>query len=135
ADHLATKALHQRGGRPGRATGGEHVVHDQYALTRTDAILVDLQHGRPVLERVLLSLGLPGQLARLADGHEPRPEVICHGRGEDETAGLDPHHLVDVAATVVHHDQVDGRGEAVIVGQQWRDVLEDDALLRKVGHL
>ena len=74
---------------------------------------------------------IPGELALLADRHEPGPEVVRDRRSEDEPAGLDPDHLVDVAPPEVHDDQVGDRGERDRIGEHRRDVFEDDPGLRK----
>src|SRR5918997_1344735 len=135
ADDLAPQALDQPGRRPGGAAGGEHVVDDQDPLAGDDGVGVQLQGGGTVLEGVLLGLDLVGQLAGLADGDEAGSEVVGDRGGEDEAAGLDPDHLVDVAAAEVDDRLVDHRGEADLVGQQRGDVLEDDPFLGEVGHV
>src|SRR4029450_9380929 len=98
ADDLAAEAFHQAGRGPGGAAGGEHVVDDQDPLAGHDGVGVQLQGGGAVLQRVLLGLDLVGQLAGLADGDEAGAEVVGDRRGQDEPAGLDGDHLVDVAA-------------------------------------
>src|SRR5919106_797408 len=80
-----------------------------------------------------LGLGLPRELPGLPDRHEPGPEVVRHGRGQDEAAGLDPHDLVDGPPAEVDHDHVDHRGERHLVGQEGRDVLERHPFLGEVG--
>src|SRR5512132_3745290 len=135
ADDLAAEALHQAGRSPGGAAGGEHVVDDQDPLAGHDGVGVQLQGGGAVLERVLLGLDLVGQLAGLADGDEAGAEVVGDRRGQDEPAGLDADHLVDVAAAEVDDRLVDHRREADLVGQQRGDVLEDDPRLWEVGHV
>jgi hypothetical protein len=52
---------------------------------------------------------------------------------DDEAARLDPDDLVDGAAAVVRDDGVDGVGEADMVGEQRRDVPEQDSGGRVVG--
>ena len=66
-------------------------------------------------------------------GTKPGAEVVRHRRRQDEPARLDPDDLVDVPAAEVHDDQVDDRRERVGIGQDRRDVLEDDARLGEVG--
>src|SRR6266496_753758 len=131
-DNLPAQPLHQLRRGVGRPSRSEHVVHDQHPVAGVDGVPVDLQNGRPVLQRVFHALGVPRQLALFPDGHESGAEVVRHRRGEDESAGLDTHDLVDVAPAVSDDDQVDHRGERVVVGEERRDVLEDDPLLRKV---
>src|SRR5215217_7541063 len=133
ADDLAPQALDQAGRSPGGAAGGEHVVDDQDPLAGDDGVGVQLEGGAAVLERVLLGLDLVGQLAGLADGHEAGPEVVGDRRGQDEPAGLDPDHLVDVAPAEMDDRVVDHRGEGDLVGQQRGDVLKDDPRLGEIG--
>src|SRR5215217_3176078 len=132
-DDLASQPLDQTGRGPGGAAGGEDVVDDQDPLAGDDGVGVQLKGGAAVLERVLLGLDLVGQLAGLADGEEAGPEVVGDRGGQDEPAGLDADHLVDVAAAEVDHRLVDDRGEGDLVGQQRGDVLEDDPRLGEVG--
>src|SRR4029450_783347 len=112
ADDLAAEAFHQAGRGPGGAAGGEHVVDDQDPLAGHDGVGVQLQGGGVVLQRVLLGLDLVGQLAGLAHGDEAGAEVVGDRRGQDEPAGLDADHLVDVAAAEVDDRLVDHRREA-----------------------
>src|SRR5215217_3469207 len=132
ADDLAAEALDEAGRGPGGAAGGEDVVDDQDPLAGGDGVGVQLQGGGAVLELVLLGLDLVGQLAGLADGHEAGPEVVGDRRGQDEPAGLDPDHLVDVAPAEMDDRLVDHRREGDLVGQQRGDVLEDDPRLGEV---
>src|ERR687891_19080 len=133
ANDLAAEALHQLRGRLGRAPGGQDVVNDQDPLAGPERVAVDLEGLGAVLELVGLGLGLPRELPGLPDRHEPGPEVVRHGRGQDEAAGLDPHDLVDGPPAEVDHDHVDHRGERHLVGQQGRDVLERNPFLGEVG--
>ena len=55
-----------------------------------------------------------------------------HGGGHDETARLDPQHLVDRLVPVRVGETVEGGSQRRRVGQQGRDVLEDDPGLREV---
>ena len=76
-----------------------------------------------------------GSLSFLRTGTNPAPKWYATGDARMNPRASMPDDLVDVAATEVHHDQVDHRGERDRVGEQRRDVLEDDALLREVGHV
>src|SRR5207244_13100234 len=94
-DDLASQTLDQPGRGPGRPAGGQNVVHDEDPVSGGDGVLVDLEHGRAVLELVLLALAVPGELAFLAHRDEASTEVIGDGRSEDEPASLDAHDFVD----------------------------------------
>src|SRR5213079_1712227 len=97
-----------------------------------DRVPMDLERSRPVFERVLLSHRLRRKLAGLADRDDAGAEVVRNRSGQDETAGLDPDDLVDVPAAEVHDDQVDDRRIRDRIGEDRRDVLEDDARLGEV---
>src|SRR5215475_2787408 len=58
---LRPGAAHQVSGRLGRAAGGQHVVHDEHALTGREGVLVHLDRGGPVLELVGPRVGRAGQ--------------------------------------------------------------------------
>ena len=92
---LAAEPLDQADGGRRRPAGGQHVVDDQDPLADVDGVAVDLEQVGAVLELVLLGLDLPGQLARLADGHEAGAEPVGDRGGDDEPPGLDADDLVD----------------------------------------
>ena len=102
-------------------------------LAGLDRVGVDLEQVGAVLEVVLLALDLPGQLAPLADGDEAGTETVGDGGGEDESPGLDPDHLGHPVAGEAARRGVDGESEAFGVGEERRDVLEDDPGLGKSG--
>src|SRR5581483_1956901 len=66
-------------------------------------------------------------------GHEPGPEPVGHRSGDDEPPGLDADDLADAPADEAVGDGVDDEGEALRVGEERRDVLEDDPRLGEVG--
>src|SRR5262245_16654095 len=76
SDDLASGAGDELGGGLGGTAGGQHVVDDQHPLARCERVLVDLDRLGAVLEVVGLVVGGRGQLALLAYGNEPRPEVV-----------------------------------------------------------
>ena len=77
-----------------------------------DGVAVDLELVGAVLEHVLLAGDRPGQLAGLAHGHERGAEPVGDRRGEDEAAGLDADHAVDVDAGEAVGERVDREAEA-----------------------
>src|SRR3954454_767050 len=129
---LPADPLHQAGARLGGPAGREDVVDDEHSLARLDGVTMDLERRGPVLEGVGLLEGFVRELSFLADGDDARAEVIGDRGPEDEPAGLDPDHLVDVAAPEVDDDQVDDRRERDRVREHRRDVLEDDARLGEI---
>src|SRR3977135_2255361 len=85
AEHDATKLSDQLGCRGGCASGGKHIIHYQHCLTRLHRVLVNLELVDSVFQLVVLTDGFPGQLAGLADGHEPRAETQRDRAAGDET--------------------------------------------------
>jgi hypothetical protein len=73
------------------------------------------------------------QLARLAHRHEARVEEVRDRRRGDEAPGLDAQDPVDVAVPEGIGEAVDRGAEGRGVGEERRDVLEDDPGLREVG--
>src|SRR5438477_2888347 len=133
AEDLPTELSNQVGRGSGRATGGKHIIHDQHGLTGLDRVLVNLQPVGSILELIVLAHRLPGQFAGFPDGHEAGAEAEGDSATRDEAASLDRRHDVwraidPVTADLLHHGL-----ENLLVGQQRRDVLEDDPRLRKIG--
>src|SRR5581483_6169319 len=127
ADDLSAAAGDQLERRRRRAAGGEQVVDQEHAMLRPERVAVDLERVATVLELVARGVGLVRQLARLAhDGH-PGAERV-RGGGDDEPARLDAEHHVRAAAKV-RGEGVDRGAEGARVGEQRRDVLEDDPRL------
>src|SRR5262249_53351948 len=78
--------------------------------------------------------GVRRQLARLAHDGDPDAERVGQRRADDEAARLDTEHHVGRAAIALGQ-VVDGPSERRPVGQQRRDVLEDDARLGEVRNV
>ena len=87
ADELAADASDQPRRRLCRAARGEHVVHDQHALSGAKRVLVNLEAVGAVLERVVLALGLRRQLPRLANRDEAGIQPAGDRGAEDEARG------------------------------------------------
>ena len=119
----------------GGAAGRDHVVDDEHPLARVHGVAVDLEEVGAVLERVLLALDLPRQLARPCARARTRAAAVGDRRREDEAARFDAEHLVDRLVGERRREGVDGRREGVGGGQQRRDVAEDDARLGPVGDI
>jgi hypothetical protein len=98
-----------------------------------ERVLVDLQLVGAVLEGIGLAEDGAGKLSGLACGHEACAEPIGDGRAHEEPARLGAHDLGDARLEEVVGDGVDRRREALFVGEQGRDVLEDDPRLGIVG--
>ena len=94
-----------------------------------DGVLVHLDDVDAVFQRVLLADGLPGQLALLAQGHEPAAQPVGDGAAEDEPARLDAGHRLHLGVRIGRRHPLDRRLEALGVAEQRGDVPEHDALL------
>jgi hypothetical protein len=94
---------------------------------------VDLEDVASVLELVAGAPRLPGQLAGLPDRDEAGGQPQREGTAQDEAAALDRHDLVDGEVAAHRGHQIERAPEERLVAQQRRDVLEDDAGLRKSG--
>src|SRR5712691_576217 len=132
AEHLTTELADQLGRGGGRASGGQHIIHDQHCLAGSHRVLVDLKLVGSILELVVLADGLPRQLTRLADRHEPGPEPQSHGAAGDEPSRLDRSDHVGWAVQPVAAHFLDHAFEHDLVRQQGGDVLENDPRLREV---
>src|SRR5207247_105242 len=98
-------------------------------------VTMDLEGVRAVLEGVLDRNGLRRQLAELADRHQAGLELDGHRRAEDEPTGFHPNDDVDLLRAVWLEHQIDTLPERGGVLQEGRDVVEEDAGLRKVRDL
>ena len=76
-----------------------------------------------------------GSLPGFRTGNEAGVEARGEGAAEDESARLDAHDRVDVLADEALGDPVEHDVEGPRAREQRGDVLEDDAGLRKVGHV
>src|SRR5664280_328931 len=126
ADHDSAGLPDQVGGGGTVAATADHVVHDQHAVPAGEGVPVHLQHRFAVLELVRRLERGRRQFALLAHRYEAGPEVVGNRGRQDEAAGLDPDHLVDGASAVVVDDSVHHAREGDVVGEQRRDVFEND---------
>src|SRR5437762_9641318 len=85
-----------------------------------------------VFEVVALLMGVEGQLALLADGHEAGVQFDGDGGGKDESAGVDAHDAIDLAGLELADEQVDAASEEPRIGQNRGDIFELDARFGEV---
>jgi hypothetical protein len=109
------------------APGREHVVDQQHARRAGHDTGAQFQHVLAVLQRVARAVHGAGQLAALADRHEAASQVLREPRAEDETARRDPRDVVDVEIGAGRTDRANGGVEPACIGEQRRDVAEQDA--------
>ena len=88
-----------------------------------------------VFEVVLDSIGCRGKLARLSNRNEADSELVGQGRAEHEATRLDAYDGVDRFSVERLRHELNAGAEGFDVGEERRDVLEEDALLREVRHV
>src|SRR5262245_16021479 len=110
-----------------RAAGRHQIVDEQHALAGRHRIAVHLDAVGAVLERVVLSDLVPGQLAALSQRREAGAERERYGAAEDQPARLDAGDLVDALRAERRGEPLDRLAEAARVEQQRGDVAEQDA--------
>ncbi len=133
ADHVAAEALDELAAGGEGAARREHVVDEQHARSRGQ-VVVHLDGGGAVLEGVVDGCRGAGQLARLADRDESGARGDGGGTREDEPAGVEPRDDVELPGERFD-DRLGGDAQRLGVGEQGRDVAEDDARLRVVRHV
>ena len=102
------------------------------ALAGLDGVLVDLEHALSVLEAVLLPIGAPGQLPGLAYDREALSEHAGERRAEDEAARLDADDPIGPPAGRMLREPIDHAAERHRIGDQRREILEDDPFLGEI---
>ena len=102
-------------------------------LAGRDGVGVDLDRVGAVFEVVLLGHRGAGKLARLADRDEADTERVGHGGTKDEPSSFDADDSVDSGVMPRIGERLDGRRKPLRMGEQGRDVLEDDPGLGNVG--
>ena len=136
--HAATVAALLRddardGGRG--AAGRDDVVDDQIAPASAHRIRVHLEMIEAVLELVANRDRGARQLAALAHEVQRKPKPLRERRADDEAARLDREHCVAFEPRSVLREMLGHRLERGRIREHRRDVLEDDAGLRKVRHV
>src|SRR5262249_43915981 len=86
---------------------------------------------RAVFELIARPVRAVRELARLADDRDSRPEGERGGGADDEAARLDAEHRVD-PPSIWCDEGFDHGAEGIRVGEQRRDVLEDDPGFREI---
>ena len=131
--HLGTGAPEELHSRDGRAAGGNQIVDQQHPVAFIDGIGMHLDGIHAIFKRVVLTDGLAGQLAALADRHEADAERNGHRRPEDEAARLDAGHMGDAQAAMMRGGPLDRLAETHGILDQRGDVAEHDPRLGIVG--
>jgi chaperonin GroES len=135
AHDLAAEVGHEIAAGFHGAARGQKIVNHQNAMMVGQGVSVDFQRVVAVFEGIGAGLAVVGQLAGFADRDEPGVQRLGDGNAEDEPARLGSDDQIDMLLSVRVRHELDGEGKAGSIGEQRRDVLEDDAGLGKVGNL
>ena len=132
--HLAAQTLHQLNhGLRGTACGDE-IIHDQYPLSRPDAVLVHLDGSLPVLQFIGDGNRLSGKLSSLANQHKRLFIIIGNGGSKYKSSGFRPcHHIIfQILYQLLHgiHRQL----QSFRVLQNTGYVTENNSLFRKIRY-
>src|SRR5271166_4931871 len=133
AGDVAPQLLHQLYGRLHRAPRRQQVVHQDNILARLDGVEMNFERVRPILQIVGNAGRRSRQLSRLSYGDKSSVQAVGERRAEDEAARFDAKHQVDVLSDVMGSQRVNQFGKALLVLQQCRDVVKENARLGKVG--
>ncbi len=114
--------------------GGDQIVHQQDRLADAERVLVDLDDIDAIFELVVLTDGLGGQLALLADRHEAAMQTIRRSAAEDEPARLDTGDRLDPLIVERLDQFLDASLETRRMAEQRGDVAEHDAGFRIVRY-
>ena len=132
AGDLRAQPPQERDRRRGGAPRRQQIVHDEHPLTDSDRVGVDLEHRLAVFELVRLGDSCAGQSALFADRNKSRSQRVGDCSSQDEPARFDARDggHADLAPRLRHC--VDGVAERARVGEQHRDVPEQDSWSREV---
>ncbi len=133
ANHLAAEPLDEIDRSDGGAAGGQQVVDDENTHAGANRVGVDFEGRGPILEVVVGANGLVGQVPELARRHEAGAEPVDEPGGEKKAAAF--HRDDAVHGRDVSRHPIERPAEELGVGQDGRDVLEQDAGAREVGDL
>lgn len=133
ADDVGARSLGQFAARADGAAGGQQVVDDERVLAGAEAVSVDLECVGAVFQLIVEAVRVERELAWFADGNEADVEFQCQRSGEDEPTGLSGDDRVDLVAAPWGGELLDRVAEGRWIGEQRRDVAEQDAWLGEVG--
>lgn len=132
-DYPTSPAQKLCGGK-GRSTRCNEIIHNDYALLVVNGTGIDFQPVAPIFQGIVYPDGGNGQFPRLADGHKADPEMRGNGGTEDEAACLDPSNDLGMMAGSPIRKVGDTRRKPRTVGNQRRNIAEQDPCHRKVRH-
>src|SRR5690349_15800894 len=90
---------------------------------------------RAIFEFVFDLMALGGKLSLFAHDGEPDTQIMGQGTAKNKTARIDGHDFFHALALVTLGKNSHGQPEQLAIGEDGRDVLENNSLLRKVGHV
>ncbi len=130
-DHAA-QTFDQRDHRLRRAAGAEEIVDDKHSFARLHRVLVDMEGGCAVFERVILVYGFPGEFAGFPDGDDAPAHSVADGGGEHEAARFGGADFRRAAVRERVAEPVDCVFEGFRIVEEGRDVFEDNAFFGKI---
>src|SRR5439155_7125506 len=133
ASDRSSRDANQPKRRFGRATRGDQVVNQQYALAGLNRVAVDLQPVGAILELVVVTEVLGGKLPLFADWHKADIQLVSERGANNKTARFDRRDLVDRLAAIRSAELFDDCLKAIRLFEQCRDVAKQHARLGKIG--
>jgi hypothetical protein len=94
-----------------------------------------LHFGVAIFQRVGGTLGFERQLSFFSDRHKPDPERVGNGRTEEKTPRIDTDYFVDRQLPAALKKKLDRFPEEIPVDQNRGDILKDDPVFGKIGHV
>jgi len=98
-----------------------------------DRVLVHFQPVGAVFKFVGRAKSVVRQLARLADRHKTRAQLLRQQHAEEKPPCFRPDNLVDIVAVYQLKQRIDGINQCFLVAQQRGDVFKQDSLFWKIG--
>jgi hypothetical protein len=135
ANKVCAELVDESDGCRSGAAGGQEIIHNENGFAGEDGVLMKLDVGFAVFERVCGLACKPWEFSFFPDGNEPGTETVGYGGGEDKSPGVDADYLVHMKSTMGFAKQGDGFPEEFAVGKDGGDVFEDDAGFGEVGDI
>ena len=134
-DDFAAAFLDQLGRGFRRASRREKIVYDHDALVFVHPVDVEFQRPLAILEFVFALMALVGELPLFAHNGQADAEIMGQRPAKKEAPRIDGHDLLHAFAAITLGENIDREAKQLAVGEDRRDVLEDNSLLGKVGHI
>src|ERR1041385_6627584 len=87
------------------------------------------------LERIFCDLGFEGQFSALTNRDKTDTEFVGNSRPKQEPTCINADDFVDLLPPATFDKHIDRSFEQAAVAEDGRNILEDDALFRKIGNI